>query len=217
MTKAPAKEKMRTIAFQERARFRDTLSTLTAEQWATPSLCQGWTVRDVAAHVVHNACVTTLGFLGGMARTKFDHDRYNVRTAARWATVPTGRLVGALDNDHLMLIFRRNPFLPMVDTIVHHQDIRRPLGLGKDIPAPHLLAALGAVTTEKMFSHDAKRAAGLRLIATDLDWQHGGGSIEVRGPGEALLMAIMGRRVDLAELAGSDQVPSTTGFGAALG
>ena len=45
------------------------------------------------------------------------------------------------------------------------------------------------------------RTRGLRLVATDIDWSHGGGP-EVRGPGEALLMAMAGRGDALKDLSG---------------
>lgn len=213
MSETFTKEDMRTIALEQRARFREVLLGLSADQWSAPSLCTHWRVRDVAAHVAHNASAGMFAFLVGMARTKFDHDQYNLRSTAQWAVLPKTQLLRALEGDHLMLIFRLNPFLPVVDTIVHLQDIRRPLGLGTDVPERHLLAALTAVTTEKMFEQDATRANGLRLVATDLPWTHGSGPVEVRGTGEALLMALMGRQVDQAEFGGIETLPSTATFG----
>lgn len=35
----------------QRTRTADLLEQLTAEQWEHPSLCRGWTVRHVAAHL----------------------------------------------------------------------------------------------------------------------------------------------------------------------
>jgi uncharacterized protein (TIGR03083 family) len=197
-----SKDDMRRIALSERARVRRTLAGLTDEQWATPSLCDGWTVHDVAAHLAHNARVGTLGFLAGMARTGFKHDQYNIRSTAQWAKLPRSQILRALEGDQLMLIFKMNPFLLVVDYVVHQQDIGRPLGLRSDVPPEHLLAALQAVTTESMFAEDAKRAAGLRLVATDLPWSYGDGPAEVRGPAEPLLMALMGRTIGPTELAG---------------
>jgi uncharacterized protein (TIGR03083 family) len=36
---------------EQRLRVVDLLRRLTDDQWRQPSLCQGWTVRDVAAHL----------------------------------------------------------------------------------------------------------------------------------------------------------------------
>jgi hypothetical protein len=46
-----------------------------------------------------------------------------------------------------------------------------------------------------------KRAKGLAFEATDVEWRHGEGAA-VRGPGEAILMAVCGRRASLDELEG---------------
>lgn len=46
-----------------------------------------------------------------------------------------------------------------------------------------------------------KRADGLRLAATDVEWSHGEGP-EVHGTGEAILLALTGRPVVLDELTG---------------
>ena len=40
------------MATAERTDLADLLETLTPRQWEAPSLCQGWRVRDVVAHVM---------------------------------------------------------------------------------------------------------------------------------------------------------------------
>ncbi len=62
---------------------------------------------------------------------------------------------------------------------------------------------LQAITTESMFASDARRANGLCLVATDVDWRSGAGTAEVSGPAEALIMTVMGRPVQPGELSGS--------------
>ena len=42
----------------ERTELADLLDTLTPEQWDAPSLCTGWRVRDVTAHLVEGATMT---------------------------------------------------------------------------------------------------------------------------------------------------------------
>jgi uncharacterized protein (TIGR03083 family) len=89
----------------------------------------------------------------------------------------------------------------LVDQMVHHQDVRRPLGLAREIPGDRLRAALEAAPAVAGPVRAKKRAAGLRLEATDVDWSTGTGPV-VRGTGEALLLALTGRQVALAELEG---------------
>jgi len=84
--------------------------------------------------------------------------------------------------------------------MVHQQDIRRPLGIDRAIPADRLRATLdfGRVAPPL---RGIVRTRGLRLIATDLDWTYGSGA-DVRGPGEALLMAMAARPAALTDLDG---------------
>ena len=58
----------------------------------------------------------------------------------------------------------------------------------------------GAKPTEELCK-ELRATVGVKLKATDVDWEHGEGS-EVSGPAESLLMAMAGRPVALAELSG---------------
>ena len=80
-------------------------------------------------------------------------------------------------------------------------EFARGLGLSRQVPEERLVAALGVAPGLSGFVGAKKRSAGLRLVATDVDWSHGDGP-EVRGTGEALLLAMTGRRVVLDELHG---------------
>lgn len=88
----------------------------------------------------------------------------------------------------------------LVDGTVHHQDIRRPLGMPRVIPPERLKRVLDAVPGNPRLGA-GRRIRGLRLQATDLDWAIGEGP-EVHGTGEALLMVMTGRRGIVSELAG---------------
>lgn len=94
--------------------------------------------------------------------------------------------------------------LPLRAEVIHHQDMRRPLGADRTIPPERLVAVLDAVLTSIGGGNigSRARAKGLRLRATDVDWTRGAGP-EVYGPGEALLMALAGRGVALADLHGT--------------
>ncbi|HVA74754.1 MAG TPA: hypothetical protein VNF71_09340 [Acidimicrobiales bacterium] len=78
--------------------------------------------------------------------------------------------------------------------------MRRPLGIRRQIPAERLLCALPfAVTAPPL--RGFWNARGVRLVATDLDWSRGAGP-EARGPAEAVLMVLAGRRGVAADLTG---------------
>ena len=93
-----------------------------------------------------------------------------------------------------------NGGIALTDGMIHHQDIRRPLGMPRDIPADRLRAALEFAQYAPVIRGFWHRR-GLRLIATDVDWSTGSGP-EVRGPGEAVLLAIAGRDAAVDELDG---------------
>jgi uncharacterized protein (TIGR03083 family) len=90
-----------------------------------------------------------------------------------------------------------------VDCLIHHQDIRRPLGLPREVPPERLLEALKIALKAPVIPAKSN-ANGLRLVATDLDWNHGEGA-EVAGPAEALLLTLAGRTDALDELEGPGQ------------
>jgi uncharacterized protein (TIGR03083 family) len=190
------------LARDERLAFADFLAGLTPEQWAAPSLCAGWTVRDVAAH-----CVSFEGISGGQLAVRFlkgrlQTDRINELAVADLAGDSTEHLIDLLrDNalpDGLGAGFGGR--VALTDNMIHQQDIRRPLGLVRTIPAERLRAALDFVRYAPTI-RGIWRVRGLRLVATESDWTHGKGP-ELRGPGEALLMAMAGRPDALGDLEG---------------
>ena len=90
--------------------------------------------------------------------------------------------------------------IALTDGMIHQQDIRRPLRIPRMIPTESLRIAMDfTLTAPRLLG--AWQARGVRLVATDLDWSHGKGA-ELRGSGEALLMAMAGRRAALDDLDG---------------
>ena len=87
------------------------------------------------------------------------------------------------------------------DVVVHTQDIKRALDGPGSIPEDRLRASLDYESREGRFLPNKKRIAGLKLRATDIEWSTGAGP-DVSGTGEALLMAMCGRKVALDELTG---------------
>jgi uncharacterized protein (TIGR03083 family) len=90
--------------------------------------------------------------------------------------------------------------IALTDGVIHHQDIRRALGHPRTVPQERLVAALEFTPRARALPAPSN-LRGLRVVATDVDWTHGSGP-EVRGPGEALLVALAGRPQGLADLEG---------------
>lgn len=190
------------LAQQERADLLLLLRSLSPEQWQAPSLCSGWSVRDVAAHVVSYDVLSTVQTGVLFARTGFRFGPANARALAR--------LRGLGPPDLLELVARcQRPRgltaafggrIGLTDCTIHHQDIRRALGLPRTIAPERLRVVLDfALIAPPLPARGNGR--GLLLTATDLAWSAGSGP-EVFGPGEALLMAVAGRADALAELSG---------------
>jgi hypothetical protein len=178
----------------ERRALADDLDMLTPEQWAAPSLCAEWTVRDVAAHLVVPHTVSLPKFMVTLVRSRGSFPRANIATAARVAVRPTAELVADL---------RR-----YTDVLVHSADIRIPLGIADPGPPQRWTPVLDFLVSPR-----ARRGfvsgplPQLTLVATDADWTHGSGP-EVRGPAAAIALALLGRPAVLTDLSG----PGKTGF-----
>jgi uncharacterized protein (TIGR03083 family) len=190
------------LAREERADLADLLASLGPDQWDQPSLCRGWTVRDVAAHVVSYEEQGFADLVRRLARARLRPGRFNDVGLAEYVHRDPQELV-ALLREHLAprgATARFGGRVGLVDAMIHHQDVRRPLGMPRQIPAERLLCALPfAVTAPPLrgFWH----ARGVRLTATDLDWSRGKGP-EARGTAEALLMVLAGRSGVACELTG---------------
>ncbi len=197
-----AREIWATVHAERRALASD-LERLEPGQWGTPSLCDGWTVHDVLAHLVASAKTTRLGFMTGLVRARFDFDRENAAGIARErGATPADTLAGFRS----VLDRTDTPPAPLetrlVEAVVHGEDIRRPLGLAGTYPLDAVDQALRhQVRTSTSFGGAREHLAGLRLAPTDTDATIGSG-LPVQGSALALLLAISGRDVAFTDLEG---------------
>jgi len=190
------------MAREERTEMADFLASLRLEQWDQPSLCLGWRIRDVAAHAVSYEEHGLADLIRRLAMARFRPGRLNELALAEYAARDPQELVAFL-RKHLTprgATARFGGRVGLVDAMIHHQDMRRPLGMRRQIPAERLLCALPfAVTAPPL--RGFWNARGVRVVATDLDWSRGKGP-EARGPAEAVLMVLAGRRGVAGELTG---------------
>ena len=197
--KSPERSMM-DLAEEERADLAAYLEDLTDDDWHAPSLCHGWSVKDVVAHVVSYEELGALEVLGRLARGRFVHaNEVGVQEFAPYSTAELLDFLRAhLRPQGLTAAFRG--MIGLIDGTVHHQDIRRALNHHRTIPTERLERILPLVPSNPRLGA-GKRIRRLRLSASDVAWQHGDGP-EIVGPGEALLMAMTGRRVALDDLEG---------------
>ncbi len=186
----------------ERQALAQDLAALTAAQWATPSLCSGWTVHQVLAHQVATAKMTPGAFLTKFAGAGFSFTKFTDKQVAIEAA---GGPAATLAAFRAVETATSSPPGPkdswLGEALVHSEDIRRPLGLHRDYPLPAVTRAISFYAGSNAIIGGKKRVAGLTLRATDTDFAHGSGP-EVTGPAMALLLATAGRTAALDDLTG---------------
>jgi uncharacterized protein (TIGR03083 family) len=186
----------------ERAALATDLQGLSDAQWATPSLCGDWSVRDVLAHMTATASMSAPQFLGNMLVSGFSFDKMQAKDiAAQHGASPADTLAGF----RAQITSNKHPPGPtdtwLGEVLVHAEDIRRPLGIRHTYPTEAAVQVANFYKGSNLIIGAKNRIAGLRLRATDVDWSHGEGP-EVAGPIHALVMAMTGRKATVADLSG---------------
>lgn len=186
----------------ERAALAADLAELTDEQWATPSLCAGLTVREVLAHLTAGASLNAMSWLAGVIRCRFDFDKQVAMRLAEQLGETPGE---TLERFRRIVPSTTKPPLPAIamlgETIVHGEDIRRALGIRHDHP-------IGVVTETAEYYQGSDlvvvakgRIGGLRLVADDGPFTTGSGPL-VSGRTLDLIMAMTGRAAYCDDLEG---------------
>jgi uncharacterized protein (TIGR03083 family) len=190
------------LARQERTDLAEFLATLSPQDWDAPSLCAGWRVRDVVAHMISYDELDARALVNRLGRAAFGVHRANAIGVAELRQRSPDELL-ALLRRHLTPHGLTSWFGGMIgleDGLIHHQDIRRALGRPRDIPSDRVRPCLRNAVLNLIVG-GPWRVRGLRLVATDLGWSFGFGPA-VTGPAESLLMAVAGRRGVMDELTG---------------
>ena len=153
----------------ERLRVADEIQDLTAEQLATPSQCEQWTVAELAAHLITPFETSKLDFLRAMVRCRGNFDKVILRI--------TDRVYRRHTHDEIVNRLRLNaghrwvppvkgagPELPFAEIVVHGFDIRRPLGLPNTVPAETVERALAGIDDEATRADYARRMGLDQLV-----------------------------------------------------
>jgi uncharacterized protein (TIGR03083 family) len=200
---------------RQRLAVADLLDGLTADEWDRPSLCEGWRVHDVAAHLtLQQMGLRDLpGLLrhwrGGLHPTIQDAARRRAATMTPAEIVADIRETAGLRRHNLGV----TPMETLADLLVHAQDIAVPLDRTHPVPPEAAAAVIRRGLTMRMPPPlpSARKMAGIRLTATDITWSYGTGP-EVRGPIAALMLISTGRTVALQTLTGPGAAILTARF-----
>ena len=183
---------VRTLAADERDDLALFLEGLDPDEWHEPCL-PGWTVRDVATHVISYEHLGWRRLPAKLGRGRFSLGNTNQIMLAECASLSTEQVIQRY-RDYPTPRGLTSSFggrLGLTDALIHHQDIRRAIGRPRDVPADRLRVVIPfALFAPPLPARKLTR--GLRLVATDLVESWGSGP-EVQGPAEALLMAVVGR------------------------
>jgi uncharacterized protein (TIGR03083 family) len=189
----------------ERRSLADLLDTLSPEQWATPSLCGSWTVKDVAVHLSSGPATPTVTFLKAMVIGRGRFDRAN-ELVVRWRADVEPAQVSAWLREYAEDRFTPPTMdwrAPLSDLRIHTQDMVVPLGLDAGVPLEpwrSVLDFLASPAARRGFV--PKGRPSLAATASDIGWSHGSGA-SVAGPATALALALAGRGALIDELQGA--------------
>jgi uncharacterized protein (TIGR03083 family) len=189
------------------AEFRslaDLLDAASAAQWDTASLCAGWRVREVVAHMTMAARYSEDQFMAELKRCGFDFTRLSNEIAARDASLPTDELIKNLRSEVMQ---RWAPpgggyHGALNHVVIHGLDVTVPLGAARLAPDQTIRVILDDLTQGDVNARFGIDIAGRRLQATDLDWSFGQGAV-LRGPAADLALVICGRSVPPGRLEGA--------------
>jgi uncharacterized protein (TIGR03083 family) len=179
-----------------------TSASLGEDQWSGPSQCEGWSVRDVLAHMTATANMTPAAFFPKLIASGFSFDKVQQKgiAAERGASG-----ADALSRFQAVVGSEKKPPGPkdtvLGETLIHAEDIRRSLGMQHAYPDDALVEVADFYKGSNLIIGTKRRIDGLALWATDTGWSHGTGP-EVTGPMLPLLLAMAGRRCALTELSG---------------
>jgi uncharacterized protein (TIGR03083 family) len=190
------------VIHAERKSLAGDVRPLTDEQWNTASLCDGWTVRDVLAHMTSAANLTPPVFFATLIGSGFSFGKLQAKgIAAHRGGSPADTLA---DFEKAQTSVKHPPGPTntwLGEVIVHSEDIRRPLGIEHQYPTEAVVQVADFYKGSNALIGSKNRIAGLTLRATDADWSYGTGP-EISGPILSLVMAMTGRKAAIDDLEG---------------
>ncbi|WP_280471395.1 maleylpyruvate isomerase family mycothiol-dependent enzyme [Nocardia cyriacigeorgica] len=194
---------VRAVVAEQRRYLTEVLGGLDEAGWDSPTLCEGWRVREVVAHITMPYRLSLPGFVLGMIKARGDFNRMSDRSArADAAELTSSQLLTCL-HDNV-----NHPWKPpgggfvgaLSHDVIHGLDITVSLGLDDVLPEHRLRPVLESVRPKqvKYFGVDL---TGVQLRADDLDWTFGTGT-PLTGRAQDLLLVLSGRTLPAGHLRG---------------
>jgi uncharacterized protein (TIGR03083 family) len=187
----------------ERRELAGVLAGLAARSWDTPTLCAGWRVREVVAHMTMPFRYSTARFVAEVLKSGGKFNRMADRCARRDAAAATDDLVAALRDNATY------PWKPpgggfegaLTHDVIHGLDFTVPLGSARRVPEERLRIVLQTITKPSTLKHFGVDLTGIELQADDIDWSFGSGT-QVSGSAQDLALVLCGRKLPDGQLRG---------------
>jgi uncharacterized protein (TIGR03083 family) len=181
----------------------DLLTEASRAQWNAQSLCEGWRVREVIAHLTMAARYGEQEFMAELRRHDFDFTSLSNEIASRDASLPTGELVACLRSE--VMAHWTPPgggyHGALNHVVIHGLDVTVPLGVPRLCPEETIRVVLDGLTRDEGQAHFGIAVEGRCLQASDLDWSYGSGPA-LRGMAGDLAAALCGRAIPDGRLDG---------------
>lgn len=185
-----------------RAALADDLAGLADPEWAAPSLCGDWTVREALAHLTAGATTSTPAWLRSVVGARGDFDRHNAARLAEHLGASPAETLARFRAAVASRAAVAGPRIALMgEIVIHGEDIRRPLGLEPRTDPDTADELLAWFAAHEYTVVSRSRVRGLRLHARDTGTTIGEGP-SVTGPALSLLLAICGRSAHLDDLSG---------------
>jgi uncharacterized protein (TIGR03083 family) len=196
---------IRDMIAAQRAELAEVLTGLPEPGWDEPTLCAGWRVREVVAHITMPFRYGRGRFALELARSRGRFNEMADRTARQDAAV-----LSPMDLTEAVRSNTGHPWKPpgggyagaLAHDLIHGLDITVPLGLTvPQVPAERLRPVLPASLDDRSVKFFGVQLDGIELRASDMDWTLGSGA-PLTGTAADLLLVLCGRTLPAGRLAG---------------
>jgi uncharacterized protein (TIGR03083 family) len=190
---------------KQRLTLVDVLTGLGDEEWDTPSLCEGWTVHEVVAHLTMPFRLGVPSLVAGLVRARGNFALLSDRYARSQSQVAPSELVALLRREasNRFTPPGLGPEAPLSEIVIHSYDVAIPTYRALEVSEETSSEVLDFLVTTKAERGFTRKGlvAGLRLESSDSEWSSGVGAL-VRGPTVSLLLALTGRARGFTPLEG---------------
>jgi uncharacterized protein (TIGR03083 family) len=190
---------------RQRYAVADVLDTLKGDEWGSPSMCEGWRIQEMAAHLTMPFRVSKSKFLWSVVGAGGNIAKVMDSFVRAHSGEPADELIGYLRNNAESRVVP--PFLspagPLTEIVVHGFDVSIPTGRHVEVPEETSRLVLDYLVSSTPASVYTKRgvANGVRLVSTDSSWSWGEGGV-VSGTNFGLIMLLARRPVGFDHVSG---------------